>query len=71
MKRIADVTKLLLALPAIAMLASCGSNNGGGSTSGGGSENGGGTTKGSTTKGAHHTVGHKLGTKKDADKCGK
>jgi len=45
--------------------------NGGGSTSGGGSENGGGTTKGSTTKGAHHTVGHKLGTKKDADKGGK
>ena len=45
--------------------------NGGGSASGGGSENGGGTTKGSTTKGAHHTVDHKLGTKKDADKGGK
>jgi len=47
------------------------SENGGGSTNGGGSENGGGTTKGTSTKGAHHTADHKLGTKKDADKGGK
>jgi hypothetical protein len=48
------------------------SENGGSNENGSGStENGGGSTKGSTTKGAHHTVGHKLGTKKDADKGGK